>query len=65
MSEEIHRWRSTDQASLRRFTEALEAEYRRRLDDWVQADSDRIARLQGAALVFREFLEFFKYILAK
>lgn len=61
MAEEIRRWRARDQESLRRFVAALDAEYRRRVDDWVQEKPEWIARTQGAALALREMLEFFKH----
>jgi len=63
MAEEVQRWRARDQEGLRRFVDAMETEYRNRIDDWVQADPDRVMKLQGAALALREYLEFFKHIL--
>ena len=63
MQEELMRWRARDQEGLRRFVDAWEAEYRSRLDNWVQADPDRVMKLQGAALAMREHLEFFKFCL--
>jgi len=63
MAEEVRRWRARDQEGLRRFVEALDAEYRDRLDKWIQADPALVSKLQGAALVYREHLEFFKHIL--
>ncbi|HXK19669.1 MAG TPA: hypothetical protein VNG33_17785 [Polyangiaceae bacterium] len=61
MAEEVRRWRSRDQEGLRRFVDAMEDEYRKRVDDWVQAPPETLAKLQGAALALREHLEFFKY----
>jgi len=63
MAEEVLRWRARDQEGLRRFVDALEAEYRDRLDKWIQAEPTLVSKLQGAALVYREHLEFFKHIL--
>ena len=63
MREEISRWKARDQEGLRRFTAALEQEYQRRVDEWIQAAPEHLPKFQGAALVYRELLEFFKHVL--
>jgi hypothetical protein len=57
------RFRRNDPEGFRRLVEALEVEYRAYLDDWVMGKSEDLAKFQGAALAYRQFLELFKHVL--
>ncbi len=60
----LFRLRKNDQEGFRRFIEAFDLEYRARLDDWIRAKPEDLAKFQGAALTYQGLLDLLKHILA-